>query len=406
MGTFIGQLNPNEVFGALFNMILAQRVFAPEISSVDTLASKARVDGGQYGDTRLYYSSNALKSVEWGGDAEAANLLQLHRPAAPACQAIVINRFRMIALTVDNYLTKRAWGKEGAFTAFNNAMVAWMNVTKDVYDETLINAFYGTEISSIGKQNQTITLPTQAYKYFDGTDGSNSNTDLEATARLEAQAIAERVANIITDLTKDIRNDYNDNQYLRRYEKSRLQIIWNAKFVNKITKFDLPQIFHDKINEDFKEILPSKYFGTVITSANVGNYSASTPTDGKPINSTTYAYTPGTDNANGTIRAKEEMEVAVSGITYHMFPGEELPDGAVLYTSASDNLYDKIYIEDENVICKITVEGSVPFMSSFRAQNDFFNPRSLTETHFLIWSHNTLEHLKNYPFVTLSVATA
>ena len=390
MANFTGQLNANEVFGALYNMILSQKVWAPEIAKISTLAEKARVDGGQYGDTKLYYASDALKSVEWGGDSEAANLLQLHRPAAPACQAIVLNRFRMVALTVDSYLTRRAWMSVGAFSAFNNAMVAWMSTTKDVYDETLINAFYGTEKGTGAKQNQSLTI--------------NLDTTLEGSARIEAQTIAERVANIITDLTKDIRRDYNDNGFLRRYPKERLQIIWNQKYVNKILKIDLPTIYHKDIMEDFKDILPEKYFGTKITSSNISDYSASTPTTGKPIDSDDYTYTPGVGNANGTIRAAEELEITVSATTYHMFPGEELPAGAVIYTSASDNLYGKIYIEDPNVICKVTVEGSVPFMSSFRTQTDFFNPRSLTETHFLIWSHNTLEHLKNYPFITLSVA--
>ena len=390
MANFTGQLNVNEVFGALYNLILSQKVFSPEISKISTLAEKARVDGGQYGDTKLYYSSNALKSTPWLGDSEAANLLQLHRPAAPACQAIVINKFRIISLTVDNYLTKRAWGTEGAFAAFNNSMVAWMGVTKDVYDETLINAFYGTETGTGAKQNQSVTI--------------NLDTTLEGSARVEAQTIAEKVANIMTDLTKDIRSDYNDNGFLRRYPKERLQIIWNAKFVNKILKVDLPTIYHKDIMENFKDILPSKYFGTKITATNVSTYSASTPAAGKPIDSDDHTYVPGVGNANGTIRALEEMEVKVSDTTYHMFPGEELPAGAVLYTSDADNLYGQIYIEDDSVICKITVEGSVPFMSSFKTQTDFFNPRSLTESKFLVWSHNTLEHLKNYPFITLSVA--
>ena len=391
MGTFNGQLNVNEVFGALFNMIISQHVWAPEISSVDTLAAKARVDGGMYGDTKLYYSSNALKSKPWGGDAEASNLLALHRPPAPACQAIVINVFRQISLTVDNYLTKRAWGTEGAFSKFNNSMVAWISVTKDVYDETLINAFYGTDKGTGAKQNQTLTI--------------NADVTLEGTARIFAQTIAERVANILTDLTKDIRSDYNDNGFLRRYPKDRIQIIWNAKYVNKINKIDLPTIFHKEgLMEDFKEILPEKYFGTVITASNVSDYSDSTPAAGKPIDSDTNVYTPGSNNANGTIRALEEMEVTVSETVYHMFPGEELPAGAVIYTSASNNLYGLIYIEDPNVVCKITVKGSVPFMSSFSTATDFFNAKSLTENKYLTWSRNTLEHLKNYPFITLSIA--
>lgn len=390
MGTFTGQLNVNEIFGALYNQILSQKVWAPEISKISTLAEKAKVDGGQYGDTKLYYASDALKSVPWGGDAEAANLLQLHRPDAPACQALVVNVFRMVAVTIDNYLTKRAWGSMGAFSEFNNSTVAWLSVTKDVYDETTYNAFIGTDISTTGKQNQSVTI--------------NLDTTLEGSARVEAQTIAEKVANIITDLTKDIRRDYNDNGFLRRYPKERLQIIWNAKYVNKILKIDLPTIYHKDIMEKFDDILPEKYFGTVITSTNVSTYSDSTPAAGKPIDSDTNAYTPGAGNVNGTIRALVEMEVKVSDVTYHMFPGEELPAGAVIYTSASDNLYGQIYIEDTSVICKITVEGSVPFMSSFSTQTNFFNPRSLTETHFLIWSHNTLEHLKNYPFITLKKA--
>ena len=156
--------------------------------------------------------------------------------------------------------------------------------------------------------------------------------------------------------------------------------------------------------EDFREILPGKYFGVTITSTNVSTYSDSTPTTGKPIDSDTMVYTPGVGNANGTLRALEEMEITVSSTTYHMFPGEELPAGAVIYTSATDNLYGKIFIEDETIVCKITIDGSVPFMSAFQTETNFFNPLSLTENKYLIWGFNTLEHLKNYPFITLRVA--
>ena len=39
-------------------------------------------------------------------------------------------------------------------------------------------------------------------------------------------------------------------------------------------------------------------------------------------------------------------------------------------------------------------------MTAFETGTEFFNPRSLTETHYLIWGYNNLEHLKNYPFIT------
>lgn len=123
MAAFNGQLRSNEIFSALYNMIISQEVFADNLGKHQTLVDKARVDGSLYGDTKLYYSTDVLKSAPWGNDAEAANLLALHRPEAPKCQAIHLDQFRQICLTVDNYLSKRAWATEGAFSSFNGVML-------------------------------------------------------------------------------------------------------------------------------------------------------------------------------------------------------------------------------------------------------------------------------------------
>ena len=40
-------------------------------------------------------------------------------------------------------------------------------------------------------------------------------------------------------------------------------------------------------------------------------------------------------------------------------------------------------------------------MSAFETGTTFFNPRSLTENHYLTFGHNTLKYLKNYPFITV-----
>lgn len=105
MANFNGQLRSNEIFSALYNMIISQQVFADNIKGTKaTLVDKAREDGSLYGDTKLYYATDVLKSAPWGKDAEATNLLALHRPAAPECQAIHLDQFRQISLTVDNYL--------------------------------------------------------------------------------------------------------------------------------------------------------------------------------------------------------------------------------------------------------------------------------------------------------------
>ena len=57
-------LTPNEIFETLANMIISQEVFADNIGKKQTLVSKGRVDGSMYGDTKLYYATDALESYE------------------------------------------------------------------------------------------------------------------------------------------------------------------------------------------------------------------------------------------------------------------------------------------------------------------------------------------------------
>ena len=124
MPEFSGQLNANEIFAALYNMIISQEVRADNIAGTfSSLVDKSRVDGSLYGDTKLFYSPDVLKSRAWLGDNEATNLLSVNRPAAPECQAITLDVFRQIDITVDNYLSKRAWIDEGAFASFNGVIL-------------------------------------------------------------------------------------------------------------------------------------------------------------------------------------------------------------------------------------------------------------------------------------------
>ena len=56
-------LTANEIYDTMANMIISQQVFADNLSKHQTLVDKARVDGGLYGDTKLYYATDVLKSV-------------------------------------------------------------------------------------------------------------------------------------------------------------------------------------------------------------------------------------------------------------------------------------------------------------------------------------------------------
>lgn len=389
-------LNSNEIFSSIANMIISQEVFADNLGKHQTLVDKARVDGGLFGDKKLFYATDVLKSAAWGNDSEAANLLALARPADPSVQDITLDVFRQIRLTVDEYLSKRAFSEEGAFAQFNAVMLGWMRETKRVYEGTLYNCFIGATQTSTGKQVVSVDLGT-------GSGHPLYNLTGVEKEQMEAMLIAQALADLFVAMG-DYSRDFNDYQYLRSYAEDAIKVIWNAKYVNKIRKVDLPTIFHkeglmDKFEE---EVLPERYFGEVITSANIASYSASTPTAGKPIDSDDGSYVPGVGHANGLIRSMVEKDVTVSATAYHVFPGDEIPAGATIKASGTFEL-GEVYIAKDDVICKVLVKLP-PIMSAFEVGTSFFNPRSLTETHYLTWGHNTLEYLKNYPFITVKKA--
>lgn len=395
MPAFTGQLNANEIFAALYNMIISQEVRADNIAGTfSSLVDKSRVDGSLYGDTKLFYSPDVLKSRAWLGDNEAANLLNVNRPAAPQCQAIVLDQFRQIDITVDNYLSKRAWIDEGAFSSFNSVMLGMIRQTKRVYDATLFNAYVGTAESSAAGATLTV-VP------LSGTD--TSSADIEGAQRLYAESVAEALANLFIHL-RDVSRDYNDYGQLKSYDLEDLVVVWNSAKVNRIKSIDLPTIFHKEglIQKFEEEILPERYFGTVITASNVASFSDSTPTTGKPLTTSTGVYVPGTNHANGYVRSLVEKDITVGGTAFHVFAGDEIPASATVLATGGNFDYGEVYIQDAKVICKVMHKRSVPFMSAFEVGTSFFNPRSLSENTYLTWGHNTLEYLKSYPFIKVS----
>lgn len=358
MATFNGTLNSNEIFSALYNMIISQQVFADNVKGTySALVEKARVDGSMYGDTKLFYATDALASYEWGADAEAGNLLAIDRPEAPKTQAITIDTFRQIRLTVDNYMSKRAWATEGAFQSFNDIMKGWIRDTKRIYDSTLYNVYVGTAETEVGKQAVEITP----------IEGQN-----------DALTMAEALANLLVDL-KDVGRDYNDYGFIRSYDESDLIVVWNAKHYNTLKKIDMPTIFHTEglLDEFEQEILPARYFGKKAAD--------------------------GLEHADGDIvipgqlptgaRAKREMVVDGK----HYFPGDLVDQPSEASTALT---WGDVYVEDDTIAFKIMHKDSVPYMSGFEVGTSFFNPRSLTENNYLTFGHNTLAYLQDKPFIT------
>ncbi len=361
MPAFSGTLNPNEIFSSIFNMIISQQVNADNIKEgFASLVNRARVDGGLYGDTKLYYDTDVLKSHAWGGDSEATNLLAVNRPDDPECQAIYLNTFRQIDITVDYYLSKRAWKDEYAFSSFTSVTLGWLRDTKKVYDQTTYNTFIGVHKSPV-QADRNVTLST--------ITAPATTADEESLARLRAQKIGKAIADLMIEM-KDVSRDFNDYNHLKSYDEDEIIIIFNSKYANEITYLDLPTIFHKEgiVKKVDQDMLPSRYFGNVLTAS-------------KTVGST------------DDVRAMFEQEIAVAGQTYHLFAGDKFPVGAVV---ASGDGYEV----DDKIICKIVTQLP-PYMSAFEVGTSFFNARSLTENHYLTFGHNELEHLYARPFVRM-----
>ena len=354
--TGVNPLNTNKILTALYNMVISQEVFGGNIKGTySQLVDRARVDGSLYGDQKWFIATDALASYPFEMDSvNQLNLLATHRPKSPEVQSIVIDQFFQIGLTLDNYLSKQAWGTEGAFSQFNSVMMSWIADTKRIIDSTTYNTFIGTNETDIGKQERTIAaVPDQN----------------------DALTIAEDLANLLTEI-KDVNRDYNDYGFIRSYDEKDLIVVFNAQFWNRLRKVDMPVVFHNEgLLDEFEKInLPAKYFGKVV---DINNHTLMTiPVEGLQ-----------------TYRTLVEMDVVRDGETVHLFPGEQLLGGEQGYE-------DEVYMEDQKIAYKVIHKRSVPYMSAFSVNTSFFNAKNLSTNYYMTFGRNTLEHLQGFPFIT------
>ena len=353
--TGINPLNTNLVYAALYNMVISQECFGGNIKGTySQLVDRARIDVGLYGDQKWFYSTDALASYKFNVDTEdQLNVLKTHRPKAPEVQNIVIDQFFQIALTLDEYLSKQAWGTEGAFSQFNSVMMGWIADTKRIIDSTTYNTFIGTNETDIGKQQRTINLvPDQN----------------------DALTIALDLANLLTEI-KDVSRDYNDYGFIRSYDESDLIVVFNAQYWNSLKKVDMPVVFHNEgLLDEFEKVnLPARYFGTVVGNAHT---QMTIPSD-----------------ALQTYRTLVERDITRSGETIHLFAADKLEAGDIVYE-------DETYMEDNKIAYKVMHKRSVPYMSAFTTSTTFKNAKNLSTNYYTTFGRNTLEHLMNFPFIT------
>lgn len=378
MATYNGRLNANEIFTSIFNMIIGQEVFSDNIGGMfSSLVDRARIDGTMLGDTYLKYSTDALATEEFDptgllNNGRQANVLEQHRPKDPYVQAITIDTFRQIPVTIDHYFTKRAFSTESAFADFNSVTLQWLRDTKRIYDATTYNTFVGTVVSTRSPATQIINIAPS-------TATGTTAADVEGRRRINAQNVARKIADILVSM-RDVSTDFNDLGYYRAWNLDDLMVVWNADWVNEIRKVDLPTIFNKDGLFEIKEenILPAKYFGFTSESA----------------------LAPSAWTVTRSLIEQTDLN------DNHYWPGEIASENDF---SDSTGLYAQTGAVDTgatnpvgSIVCKIMHKRSIPYMSGFETETEFINARLLNENHYLTFGHNKLQHLLNYPLVTVT----
>ena len=363
-----GQLATNEVFASLFNMIISLQVFTAGIGELSGIYSSKKVDGTLYGDTKLYVSTDALKSYEWDGTDTPGgyNLLTIKRPPEPVEEEITIGVFRQIPVTVDNYLTKRAFAQEGAFSSFNGVVLSWMDTTKRVYEHTT----YTTKMLVTAQADATALTAID----LTATDAGMTGYDL---LRYKAQELYRQIEDQMKELEEPSR-DYNDNEFLRTYKLSDFDIVVPLGVLSSVRKHDVPFLYGPDDKPLFKEV-HWKYFGTK-----------------KATGGTTAA-------TNTNIRALVEKDYG----SVHVFPGMLLPDSTAYL---ANEIYTATYIARPSISDNVTIlmihKQDFPIMSAFSVGTSFFNARRLDINHYLTFGHNEIEDAHLGERALLKVATS
>ena len=407
MANFTGTLNTNEFYNSLFNAYRLIETYADSLSGMDSsLASEWKADGGMYNDQSVFTSMDIISSRDW--NQNDTNVLAPEMRVKPAQQVITVDKKRQIGLYTEEYMSKRAWMDPEVFSAFQAVVGAQVGKTKRLYDTLKCNVYAGTTESSVGSQTQTITFDTISGTSVEDPDGTPVDTeyaDTEKLNRLQAQAIAKKIADIMVAMS-DPSRDYNDRGFMDAFGEDKFEIIWNADFYNKILYTDLPTVYHkDNLLKNGK-VLPARYFGDIVTS--------STTADGS------------------THRAMEEYKIRVSAlgaydasgtIIKNVYPGDLLPSGTPIVapttaeTTGSGSFtidgyaytltyYSTVhaYAVSAKKICKIVHKNAVRYLSSFETETEFWNPKALTTNRYLTWAFADPDRLVHLPFVSVNEA--
>lgn len=365
---FVGQLNTNEIYNALFNLRILFQKLAPQTVKRDEIVSLLDKATGMYGDTGVVQGMDIQGTYDFGMDAEAANLLAINRNKTQKVEKFVIDNWRQTDVTNDAYISKRAFLDEGSFAIFNGYIVGTLSQAMDAFESGFVKASVGTYTSANNACTIEVTMPAQ-----DGT---------EATERIRASKIKKAILDLKADM-KDNQRKYNGYGFYSSYEWEEFTPVFSTNYMNEINALALYNTFnpeHIKQASDGRQWTP-KWFGDPASSA--GTTGAA--------NTTIYSLIE--QNSDESTNFPLTAAQILAGV-YRIFPGDLLP-------SAFDYKKGEAYTVDSTVIAKVFAPEYVYYMTGYEQGESFYNPRSATTNHYLRKGFSKVQVSQFRPFITI-----
>lgn len=366
MATFTGQLRTNSIYSSLFNQIISIQTFGTGVEIEDSLYGKRRADGGLFGDTKLYVSTDAGQSYAFSQTGNPGyNLLSQKFLPNPVEERIVIDQFRQIPLSTDTWLSKQAYMDEGSFAQFHGTLLAWLGKTREIYEHTAFTAelVIGARKDSTLLSNITLTSALTGYD----------------KVKWQAQELFRVLEDAVAEL-KEPSRAYNDNGFIRTARMDDFDIVIPLGVLSNVSKHDVPFLYNPD-NKPYIHEVHWKYFGSIITTV--------------------------TATAAGTERSLLEQDFTVSDTTTHCFPGDLVPAGAA--TIPANTIYTPKYSSrptiQDGVEILLIHKDDFPILSAFSVATEFPNPQTLVTNNYLTFGHSRVlnSHIGEFPLLRLEL---
>jgi len=338
-----GTFTKNFLFAGTINLLRNVLVYANNVKQTGMdIASRYRVDFGTDPKQIIRYSTDALQTNPFaGGDSilalndysgqdllqnESNMLLKNYFPVDPDNQAIEGGVKRIIVLSVERFISGRAFETPYVQNDFWSIMLGWTQGTKQVADETNFRAWLFTKEADV----------TYEVDLYDASSAT-SIADVEKANRLNAQKLSAFMTSLATNI-RDYTRALNGFGNLRNYEMGEFDVYGKPETMNKILGIDLPSLFHiDRVKNPFVfEEQHARFFGSPNAAATTGDSTVTfDAVRGKP-----------TVTAVGTVRSFIDQwlpsdETVVSGQRYR--------GNTRLNTSVTPNVVEHFYFAGDPI---------------------------------------------------------